>query len=260
MNAQKYIEGVYAIFNENPAYKIGHDGSDGYCDCIGMCKGAIRRGGETPNGLQGTNYAARYTIQNLKRLTGSSELKPGDVVLKSKEPGESGYSLPDSYKPGGSNYNGDLRDYSHIGTVTKNYPLEITHMTSPKAKKDTKLGNWKWFGQLPQVKTGGVEPVAQYATVTAPSGSTVNMRAQPSTKAALVERVPVGSTVEVLDNSGAWCKVRWSGKSGYMMTEFLLFEESEPALSTYTVIIEGLSKADATALVEKYPSAVISIG
>ena len=153
----------------------------------------------------------------------------------------------DSYKPGGSNYNGDLRDYSHIGTVTKNYPLEITHMTSPKAKKDTKLGNWKWYGQLPQVKTGGVEPVAQYATVTAPSGSTVNMRAQPSTKAAL-------------DNGGAWCKVRWSGNSGYMMTEFLLFEESEPALSTYTVIIEGLSKADATALVEKYPSAVMSIG
>ena len=59
------------------------------------------------------------------------------------------------------------------------------------------------------------------ATVTAPSGSTVNLRVKPSAGSALVERISIGSTVEVLGDSGAWTKVKARGKTGYMMTVFL---------------------------------------
>ena len=259
MNTAEYLAGVDAIYRENPSYKLGHDGSDGYCDCIGMCKGAIKRGGESPSGLSGTNYAARNTIKNLDKIAGVSSLQLGEVVLKSRNPGESGYDLPERYRVGGKDYTGDLRDYYHIGTVTNLSPLEITHMTTPHPKKDTKLGKWAWHGNLPQVKGG--EPMPEvFATVTAPTGSTVNMRKQPSMSAALVERVPVGSTVEVMEQGELWHHIRWKGKTGYMMCAFLVIDEEPPVLETYTVTIPGLSKVEALALVEKYPGAEMSIG
>lgn len=34
---------VDEIAAEGPSYKLGHDGSDGSCDCIGLIIGAIRR-------------------------------------------------------------------------------------------------------------------------------------------------------------------------------------------------------------------------
>ena len=132
-------------------------------------------------------------------------------------------------------------------------------MTTPRPKKDNKLGKWAWRGRLPQVEGG--EPLPEvFATVTAHSGSTVNMRRQPSTSAALVDRVPVGSTVQVLEQSTEWDKVKWKGKTGYMMTVFLVIEKEKPVLETYTVTIQGLSKAEAAALVDRYPGAEMSIG
>ncbi len=58
--------------------------------------------------------------------------------------------------------------------------------------------------------------------VTAPSGSTVNLRKKPNLHADLVDRVPLGSTVEITGAlSGDWYPVRWGKKSGYMMAAFL---------------------------------------
>ena len=224
-----------------------------------MVKGSIRRAGEEPHGLQGTNYAARYTIKDLKKIK-KSDLFVGCVVLKSHKPGESGYNLPDGYKEGGANYNGDLTDFSHIGTVTSVDPLVITHMTSPTAKKDTSIGNWKWFGKLPMVDYEGSEQPVKYATVMAASGSTVNLRKYESTGAPLVDRVPINSTVDVLEDGGEWCKVRWKGKTGYMMRQFLAFEGETPVLGGYTIQISGISRNEALALYEKYPNSVITAG
>lgn len=227
-SVEELVQGVYSIYDENPVYAIGHDGSDGQCDCIGMIKGSLRRADVVPSGLSGTNYAARYTIQNLKAID-VNQLSVGDVVLKAKNPGDVGYDLPDSYKKGGKNYNGDLQDYSHIGTVTKVNPLEITHMTSPHAMKYTKIGKWKYFGRLPQVDyAGGGGGGTEMATVYADKGSTVNMRKSPSTSSALVERIPIGSEVEVLDKQDQWCYCRWQSHKGYIMTQFLLFEDDIP--------------------------------
>ena len=78
----------------------------------------------------------------------------------------------------------------------------------------------------------------QMATVVLPSGSsgkTVNFRTRPDREAQLVERVPVGSQVEVVEDLGAWCKIQWAGKSGYMMSNYLEYDgqsgESTPGLS-----------------------------
>ena len=78
----------------------------------------------------------------------------------------------------------------------------------------------------------------QTATVVLPSGSsgkTVNFRTRPDRDAQLVERVPVGSQVDVLEDQGAWVKIQWAGKTGYMMSNYLEYEgqdgESMPDLT-----------------------------
>ena len=62
------------------------------------------------------------------------------------------------------------------------------------------------------------------------SGSTVNMRKQPSKSAELREQVPVGSTVEVIEDQGQWCKVAYDGKRGWMMSNYLeyLNQDGQP--------------------------------
>ena len=45
MTVQDFLREVEAIQDERPQYKLGHDGSDGYCDCIGLVIGAMRRNG-----------------------------------------------------------------------------------------------------------------------------------------------------------------------------------------------------------------------
>ena len=52
------------------------------------------------------------------------------------------------------------------------------------------------------------------------------MRTKAKTSAALVERVPIGARVELLDTCGSWTKVKFGSRTGYMMTKFLTAEES----------------------------------
>ena len=70
------------------------------------------------------------------------------------------------------------------------------------------------------------------ATVYAPSGSTVNLRAKPTTAAALVERVPVGTHVTIISESGDWAYIQVGdedhGLCGYMMSEYLRQDELPP--------------------------------
>ena len=271
-SAAIYISKVNEIYNEQPSYQLGHDGSDGTCDCIGMCRGALVRAGVTDiTNMRGTNAAARKTIQNFREFSSASELKVGEVVLKAREPGDAGYDLPAAYQPGGSSYNGDLRDYCHIGTVTKVNPLEITHMTSPSAKKDTNVGKWRFHGNLPWVAEGPdpdpdppqptpPEPQTDKAVVYADNGEPVKMRAKPSSNCKLYWNVPCGTILDVLDWGDTWSHVRGQTedgyKTGYMMKKFLKpIGDSVPVDTTYTVCIPGLTEATAQKIVSAYDGA-----
>lgn len=94
---------------------------------------------------------------------------------------------------------------------------------------------------------GSEETVMQKATVHAPAGATVNMRTKPKMDAPLVERVPVGSQVEIESESSNWAYIHYGSKVGYMMTDFLLVgdvqlgeQEKEP--DTVTVSREWLKE------------------
>ena len=281
ITAAKYVEGVESIYVEQPVYEKGHDGDDGKCDCIGMCRGGLERGGaEGITNMRGTNQAARKTIRDLQELKSESALLVGDVVLKTRDKDDPDMPLPDKYRKGGSEYDerwGET-NFTHIGTVTGKNPLEITHMTSPTAKKDKSIKGWGYFGELPWVQyEAAPEPPPEpepwqdpgepdIAVVVAESGNSVKMRAKPTQSCDMYWDVPIGSEVIVdewdakTDKKGQkWSKITWNTREGYMMTEFLRDEgeETEPG-DVYTVHIPFMPKYKAEALVKQYPGSYMT--
>ena len=225
MLLEAFIAQIEAIAQASPVYRLGGDGSDGTCDCIGLVIGAIRRAGGSWTETHGSNYAARYEMRELLPVTDAGELCLGDVVYKARTPGQAGYALPERYKS-----DPDQRDYYHVGVVTATSPLEITHCTSPGIVRDTKLGKWTYRGRLEKVDydgAEGVETMVQTATVVADSGSKVKMRSKPSASDGLYWEVPVGAEVQVAEITGGWAKVRYGDRTGYMMAAFLDMDGQE---------------------------------
>ena len=216
---KNFLARVHEIASMDIVYQEGKDGSNGACDCIGLIIGAIRRAGGSWTGVHGSNYSARYEMRELLPVMDAGELNLGDAVYKARTPGQAGYDLPERYKN-----DPDNRDYYHVGVVTATSPLEITHCTGPGIVRDTKLGKWTYRGRLKKVDydgTEGMQTMAQMAKVTATSGSTVKMRSKPSTSDGLYWEVPVGASVQLVEVSNGWAKVRYSDKTGYMMAKFL---------------------------------------
>ena len=253
--AARFVDGVLSIYKEQPKYDQGCDGSNGRCDCIGMVRGALKREGIDADGLGGTNYAARKTIIGLQKIKSVDQLRVGDVVLKTRDKDDPSMPLPDRYRKGHPDYNstwGEI-NFTHIGVVTSVNPLVITHMTSPSAKQDTKLGNWTYFGKLPWVDYGDEEVTeATWARVYAESGKTVKMRAKPSTLCRLYWEVPIGSDVILMEPGETWSGIIWAGQSGYMMTKFL---RTGQEAKKYTITISGLLLEQVQTLCNTYPNA-----
>jgi hypothetical protein len=90
----------------------------------------------------------------------------------------------------------------------------------------------------PEPEPGGETMIA---TVYSDNGKPVNFRKKPSTSAALVDQIPVGEQVEVTEKGSEWCSCKWKGKTGYIMTQFLIFGEYVPGEDTDpTPIPEGM--------------------
>ena len=226
----KFLAKIKLIFDSNPKRREPGDGSDGYCDCIGLIIGAIRRMGLKWTGIHGSNYAARRETTDLVPLTSASQLEVGDVVYKAVPKGHRNWALPSRYHKGGAYYNGDLNDYYHAGVVYEVNPLQIRHM-SAKMTIDKKINvtyPWNYKGKLTRLIAAaedepGPDDPTQYkkAVVVAKSGSTVNLRRGPSKSYGIMIRVPLGRTVIITKPGEEWAAVTYDKFSGYMMAEFL---------------------------------------
>ena len=97
ISLRAFLTGVQENVARIHSYQLGHDGSDGTCDCIGLIIGAIELAGGNWPWTHGSNYAARYRINNLHYVSSASQLSRGDIVFKAKEPGDDGYDLPSRY-------------------------------------------------------------------------------------------------------------------------------------------------------------------
>lgn len=226
-----FLKSVEEIVSRDPAYKLGHSGLDGFCDCIGLVIGALSLSGTSWPGIHGSNWAARYAVPELRPLARASDLKRGDLVFKAHEPGADRWDLPDRYAG-----HRDQRDYYHVGVVISTDPPLITHMTTPAPKTDTALGQWKFTGTL-RYLTDKEEPASlQTAVVTSPDGNPVKLRSAPDTGKPYLVKLNPGSGVTVLEKAPDWCRVEIDGLKGYMMTEFLAFKEA-PDSDTVTVTL-----------------------
>lgn len=67
------------------------------------------------------------------------------------------------------------------------------------------------------------EPVGDFypAYVVSTNGEPVNMRSGPGIGYSNVTRLPVGTVVTVLGQTGEWCRIEYEGSKGYMKKQFL---------------------------------------
>ena len=226
VNQKDFLYRIDQIANEQPSYQLGHDGSDGQCDCIGLVIGAIRRAGGSWGGTHGTNYAVRNEMESFSEIYSAGQLAVGEVVYKGREPDDPNYALPNKYDSGP-----DLTDYYHIGVVTSTSPLVITHMTSPTVKRDTRVGKWNYHGRLKRVSDGGAEPMDEKVILYGGNTSLpITMRASASAGATLIEQVPQNSQVTLIERGSDWCKVQYNGRTGYVMSKFITSSDSNPEM------------------------------
>lgn len=233
---QKFLVKVMVIYNSNPKRREPGDGSDGYCDCIGLPIGASRRAGFGYSGIHGSNFSAREMTINLQPINSQSDLELGDIVYKAVPKGHKNWTLSKypRYLPGGKYYNGDLNDYYHAGVVESLSPFRIRHMSS-KMTTDTKINTyypWNYHGKFkPVVNAAGgiIIPVSPDtpqagsigAIIVAEKGGTVNLRIGPSLNKKILVRVPLEKQVEVLEPGELWCYVKYGKTTGYMMAQFV---------------------------------------
>lgn len=231
ISKKTFINNILEIQSRNPSYRTGGIGADGTCDCIGLIMGAMYEAGHPKYDMHSTNYFARYQMEELYPVSRAEHLFTGMVVYKAREDTS---QLHERYQLGGRYYTGDMLDYYHVGVVLTANPLAIIHCTSGGGVDgitiDSTMGKWAFGGRLVGVdySNDGIDtveeekPMEPYtAKVTAPSGSTVNMRMRPNEDAAVVVRVPIGSTVEVQTQADGWARIVWNGTVGYMMDKFL---------------------------------------
>lgn len=194
-------------------------------DCSGLFVKCYRDQGASI--YHGSNTIYRKYCSDKGKLTSVSQLQRGMAVFKWNP------NTPAKFDDG-------LGDFQHIGLVVSANPLRIIHASSAAGcvSTDTKRSKWAYWGWLKDVARDGItsepekgdeEPMT--AVVFAESGSTVNMRIRANASAALVERVPIGATVEVLGTGNKWSKVKYGVWTGYMMTQFLTTEKPETELT-----------------------------
>lgn len=226
---EKLIEQFQTMYRQHWPYVWGSS-EDGCVDCSGAFVNAFRKFGiYYPHG---SNAIARnYTVGGMLPI---SQAKPGMAAFKVREPGEDGYALPDKYKNGS-----DLNDYYHIGLVDN----DTRYVLNAKGEKSgfsrdqlTARNGWDCVAYLKDVQYQEEIEMTQARVVlpTGATGNTVNLRKTASTGSAIIERVPVGSVVDVITDSGQWCKIEYDGKVGYMMSNYLEYEGQADETETLT--------------------------
>ncbi len=197
----------------------------------------------------GSNSMARSEVAELLPITSA---RPGMIAFKAREPNEKGYALPEKYRQGGKSYTGDVRDYYHVGLVDASGAQVLNAQSSETGFVSSALtarNGWDYVGYGLHIDYGDEDTTPKQeegtttmekATVTASSGTTVNMRVKPSITSNLVERVPVGAEVDVVSRGSEWSMVKYDGLTGYMMSRYLTTTDS--GTETDTTLAELLQR------------------
>ena len=177
-----------------------------------------------------------------------------------------------------------LGNASHIGLCTGKEGEGAIHssytrqcVAESKYKNKSINGGWNCVGLLPKMISydevepapgpspspepePSPEPAPITATVWSENGKHVHLRKRASRLSSVVDNVPCGAEVDVLEYGDDWCRLAYRDARGatwygYMMTKFLVFEERVSRL--FTVTIRHVSYAQAEELKSRYSGVTI---
>ena len=214
ISVKTLIKNFKRMYAEHWKYEWGSH-REGCVDCSGAFTYVFGLYGiYYPNGSN--SIAHKYIVGELLPV---SEAKPGMAAFKRR-------AWKDSEK-GNKWYGTEPGDIYHIGLVDED-PKYVLNAKSPSSgfSRD-KIDSWAYVAYLKDVDYEGDEEPMKTATVVrtqTSTGNSVNLRYGPSTSSKLVERVPFGSVVEVLNDAGEWCRVRWEDHEGWMMANYLEYD------------------------------------
>ena len=144
------LEELNVMLKEHWSYVWG-SASKGCVDCSGALVYVFRKYGHSI--YHGSNRIARVEVDELLPI---SQAKPGMVAFKARNPGDAKYALPSTYKSGGKNYNGDLRDFYHVGVVGQNGKV-LNAQSSSTGFVESPIKTWTCVGYLKQVDYGDMQ-------------------------------------------------------------------------------------------------------
>lgn len=134
-------------------------------------------------------------------------------------------------QPGTAVFTSSGDRHNHIGLyIGDGWVIEARGAQYGVVKTSIKDRRWTHWGELRGVSYESKEVIGMTATVVLPagkSGSTVRMRSGQSTKSDVICNVPVGTQVEVLEDLGQWCRIRYNDKTGYMMSDYLEYGQGD---------------------------------
>ena len=197
ISVNQFLRGIKSIFDEKPLHYNGCDGSNGYCDYLGLIRGGLIRGGAVK--IQGLNTLDQihHTLVDVRPI---NQRPPtiGCVVLR-----------------------GSKDNYTDIGVVVNTLPFEVVHMTHVTVKKDNDIDAWDFAGWLPYV----AEEHGEIARVYSGNGF-VRLLGEPKLSSKVMD-IPDNSEIELFGFENAFAKISYRGTIGYVMTKYIKQAESE---------------------------------
>ena len=89
------------------------------------------------------------------------------------------------------------------------------------------------------------DTVQCYGKVTTANGKGLNLRTGPGTTYGLLGSIKYGGVVEVYEKGATWSRVKYNGKVGYVMSQYLTFSDTRPSEDPDPVVPSG-AKAQVT--------------
>ena len=202
-------------------------------DCINLVKKVIRT---APGGVPG------YTTAHTNALWNSYEMSAKYKDLTWRQNSITGARAGMlAFKLYG------LNNVWHVGIVTDDGT--VIHISSDAGRVVetplTKSEGWDLLGvhRYIGVKENEtmVQETALFKALVATQRTELNMREEPSTGALLIEKIPKGETVEVLElTNDDWWRVRYKGATGYAAKQYLNRVEDDERITISKSVAQAL--------------------
>ena len=190
-------------------------------DCSGMFVRAYKLQGASI--YHGSNTIWRSNLSEKGRIVSTNQLQVGMAVFKNRD-----WTEKDS-KNKWYNKDADGNMY-HIGLVVSVNPVRIIHASTNGmcVREDPYSKAWTHWGKLNNADYNGYNGTQTEVNnmktmyVYSENGGNVNMRAAMSTTSGqIIAKIPSKTPVTFLSDEGAWARIEYNGKTGFMRSEFL---------------------------------------